>query len=69
MPPVVGKVRLEPVLVVITSVEAADKNAAGEAEKDRRELLDLKGLDANQSEAKVELIDKRLRESGSSSFT
>jgi (E)-4-hydroxy-3-methylbut-2-enyl-diphosphate synthase len=41
---------------------AADKNAAGEAEKDRRELLDLKGLDANQSEARVELIDKRLRE-------
>jgi hypothetical protein len=40
---------------------AADKNAAGEAEKDRRELLDLKGLDANQSEARVELIDKRLR--------
>jgi (E)-4-hydroxy-3-methylbut-2-enyl-diphosphate synthase len=40
---------------------AADKNAAGEAEKDRRELLDLKGLDANQSEARVELIDKRFR--------
>ncbi len=41
---------------------AADKNAAGEAEKDRRELLDLKGLDANQSEARVELIDKRFRD-------
>jgi (E)-4-hydroxy-3-methylbut-2-enyl-diphosphate synthase len=47
---------------------AADKNAAGEAEKDRRELLDLKGLDANQSEARVELIDKRLRERDGSSF-
>jgi (E)-4-hydroxy-3-methylbut-2-enyl-diphosphate synthase len=41
---------------------AADKNAAGEAEKDRRELLDLKGLDANHSEARVELIDKRFRD-------
>jgi (E)-4-hydroxy-3-methylbut-2-enyl-diphosphate synthase len=41
---------------------AADKNAAGEAEKDRRELLDLKGLDANHSEARVELIEKRLRD-------
>jgi (E)-4-hydroxy-3-methylbut-2-enyl-diphosphate synthase len=48
---------------------AADKNAAGEAEKDRRELLDLKGLDANQSEARVELIDKRLREGDGSSFS
>jgi (E)-4-hydroxy-3-methylbut-2-enyl-diphosphate synthase len=48
---------------------AADKNAAGEAEKDRRELLDLKGLDANQSEARVELIDKRLRERDGSSFS
>jgi (E)-4-hydroxy-3-methylbut-2-enyl-diphosphate synthase len=48
---------------------AADKDAAGEAEKDRRELLDLQGLDANHSEARVELIDKHLRERDGSSFS
>jgi (E)-4-hydroxy-3-methylbut-2-enyl-diphosphate synthase len=39
---------------------AADAGAADEAEKDRRELLDLQGSDANNSEAIVQLIDKRL---------
>src|SRR6202165_5012852 len=39
---------------------AADKGAAAEAEKDRRELLDAKGDDANHSEARVQLVDKRL---------
>jgi (E)-4-hydroxy-3-methylbut-2-enyl-diphosphate synthase len=38
---------------------AADANAAVEAEADRRALLDTKGADANHSEARVELIDKR----------
>jgi (E)-4-hydroxy-3-methylbut-2-enyl-diphosphate synthase len=40
---------------------AADANAADEAEADRRQLLDLQGLDANRSEARVELIERRLR--------
>jgi (E)-4-hydroxy-3-methylbut-2-enyl-diphosphate synthase len=39
---------------------AADAGAAAEAEADRQALLDAKGADANQSEARVELIDKRL---------
>lgn len=39
---------------------AADKGAAKEAEDDRRALLDDKGTDANNSESRVELIDKRL---------
>jgi (E)-4-hydroxy-3-methylbut-2-enyl-diphosphate synthase len=39
---------------------AADKGAAAEAEKDRRALLDDKGDDANNSEARVELIEKRM---------
>jgi (E)-4-hydroxy-3-methylbut-2-enyl-diphosphate synthase len=39
---------------------AADLGAADEAEKDRRELLNLQGADANNSEARVQLIDKRL---------
>jgi (E)-4-hydroxy-3-methylbut-2-enyl-diphosphate synthase len=39
---------------------AADAGAEAEAEADRRALLDLKGSDANNSEARVELIDKRL---------
>ena len=38
---------------------AADENAAEEAEKDRRDLLEAKGADANQSEVKVDLIDKK----------
>ncbi len=39
---------------------AADEGAAGEAEADRLALLDIKGSDANQSEARVELINRRL---------
>jgi (E)-4-hydroxy-3-methylbut-2-enyl-diphosphate synthase len=38
---------------------AADLSAAAEAEADRRALLDAKGADANQSEARVELIERR----------
>jgi (E)-4-hydroxy-3-methylbut-2-enyl-diphosphate synthase len=45
---------------VAARLAAADKGAEAEAEADRAELLDAKGLDANSSEAKVELIDKRL---------
>jgi (E)-4-hydroxy-3-methylbut-2-enyl-diphosphate synthase len=41
---------------------AADHNAEAEAEADRRALLEQKGADANQSEAKVDLIRKRLHE-------
>jgi (E)-4-hydroxy-3-methylbut-2-enyl-diphosphate synthase len=41
---------------------AADRGAAAEAEADRRALLDSKGSDANNSEARVELITKRLGE-------
>jgi (E)-4-hydroxy-3-methylbut-2-enyl-diphosphate synthase len=39
---------------------AADRGAAAEAEADRLALLDEKGADANASEAKVELIRKRV---------
>jgi (E)-4-hydroxy-3-methylbut-2-enyl-diphosphate synthase len=39
---------------------AADKSAAGEAEADRRALLDARGPDVNSSEARVELISRRL---------
>jgi (E)-4-hydroxy-3-methylbut-2-enyl-diphosphate synthase len=39
---------------------AADLGAADEAEKDRRELLNLQGDDANNSETRVQLINKRL---------
>src|SRR4051812_22877884 len=39
---------------------AADSGAAAEAEADRLALLDDRGLDANASEAKVELIRKRV---------
>jgi (E)-4-hydroxy-3-methylbut-2-enyl-diphosphate synthase len=41
---------------------AADEGAAAEAEADRRALLDLRGDDANRSEKRVELIEKRLKE-------
>ena len=41
---------------------AADKSAAAEAEADRRALLDDKGTDANNSEARVELIERRFKE-------
>jgi len=39
---------------------AADKSAAGEAEADRLALLDARGPDVNSSEARVELISRRL---------
>ena len=39
---------------------AADKGAAREAEADRLALLDARGSDANQSEARVQLISRRL---------
>ncbi|MDQ1358658.1 MAG: (E)-4-hydroxy-3-methylbut-2-enyl-diphosphate synthase [Acidimicrobiaceae bacterium] len=39
---------------------AADHGAAAEAEADRAALLDLRGDDANNSETRIELIDKRL---------
>jgi hypothetical protein len=39
---------------------AADKSAAGEAEADRLALLDSRGSDVNSSEARVELISRRL---------
>jgi (E)-4-hydroxy-3-methylbut-2-enyl-diphosphate synthase len=39
---------------------AADSSAEAEAEADRQALLDQRGADANQSEAKVDLIRKRL---------
>jgi (E)-4-hydroxy-3-methylbut-2-enyl-diphosphate synthase len=39
---------------------AADKGAAREAEADRMELLDAKGPDVNRSEARVQLISRRI---------
>ncbi len=39
---------------------AADRGAAAAAEADRAALLDLRGDDANSSETRIELIDKRL---------
>jgi (E)-4-hydroxy-3-methylbut-2-enyl-diphosphate synthase len=41
---------------------AADKGAAAEAELDRQALLESQGEDANQSEARVELISKRVQD-------
>ncbi len=43
---------------VAARLAAADAGAADEAEKDRRDLLNIQGEDANASEAKVELIEK-----------
>jgi len=43
---------------------AADAGAAEEAEQDRQALLGSQGDDVNRSEARVELIDKRLGGSG-----
>lgn len=45
---------------VAARLAAADSGAAAEAEADRAALLDLRGDDANHSETRVELIDKRL---------
>jgi (E)-4-hydroxy-3-methylbut-2-enyl-diphosphate synthase len=39
---------------------AADSGAQAEAEADRAALLDLRGDDANNSETRIDLIDKRL---------
>ena len=47
---------------VAARLAAADSGAAAEAEADRLALLDAKGADANRSEARVELIDRRLRD-------
>src|SRR5580658_6738457 len=47
---------------VAARLAAADSGAAAEAEADRRALLDARGEDANHSEARVELIDRRLRD-------
>jgi (E)-4-hydroxy-3-methylbut-2-enyl-diphosphate synthase len=41
---------------------AADQGAAAEAEKDRRDLLDVQGDDPNRTDAIVELIEKRMDE-------
>src|ERR1700721_492426 len=41
---------------------AAASSAEAEAEADRAALLDIQGADANHSEARVDLIEKRLRE-------
>ena len=45
---------------VAARLAAADKGAEAEAEADRALLLETKGADANASEVKVALIDKRL---------
>ena len=47
---------------VAARLAAADSGAAAEAEADRLALLDSRGADANHSEARVELIDRRLRD-------
>ena len=47
---------------VAARLAAADSGAAAAAEADRLALLDSKGADANRSEARVELIDRRLRD-------
>jgi (E)-4-hydroxy-3-methylbut-2-enyl-diphosphate synthase len=47
---------------VAARLAAADSSAAAEAEADRLALLDARGSDANKSEARVELIDRRLRD-------
>jgi (E)-4-hydroxy-3-methylbut-2-enyl-diphosphate synthase len=49
---------------VAARLAAADSSAAAEADADRAALLDAKGADANHSEERVELIDRRLREAG-----
>jgi (E)-4-hydroxy-3-methylbut-2-enyl-diphosphate synthase len=44
---------------VTARLAAADRDAAAEAAKDRQELLAVQGADANDSQAKVDLIEKR----------
>jgi (E)-4-hydroxy-3-methylbut-2-enyl-diphosphate synthase len=41
---------------------AADSSAASEAEADRAELLDVKGVDANRAQEKIERIRRRVEE-------
>ncbi|MGI8493541.1 MAG: flavodoxin-dependent (E)-4-hydroxy-3-methylbut-2-enyl-diphosphate synthase [Acidimicrobiales bacterium] len=48
---------------VAARLAAADRGAEAEAEKERAELLEAKGDDVNHTESRVQLIDKRLRES------
>jgi (E)-4-hydroxy-3-methylbut-2-enyl-diphosphate synthase len=45
---------------VAARLAAADAGAADEAEKDRQALLDAKGADPNRTDARVELIEKRV---------
>jgi (E)-4-hydroxy-3-methylbut-2-enyl-diphosphate synthase len=47
---------------VTARLAAADRDAAAEAAKDRQELLSVQGADANDSETKVELIEKRFQQ-------
>ena len=44
---------------VTARLAAADHDAAAEAAKDRQELLAVQGADANDSETKIDLIEKR----------
>ena len=44
---------------VTARLAAADHDAAAEAAKDRQELLSVQGADANDSETKIDLIEKR----------
>jgi (E)-4-hydroxy-3-methylbut-2-enyl-diphosphate synthase len=44
---------------VTARLAAADRDAAAEAAKDRQELLAVQGADANDSQAKVDLIERR----------
>ena len=44
---------------VTARLAAADRDAAAEAAKDRQELLSVQGADANDSETKIDLIEKR----------
>jgi (E)-4-hydroxy-3-methylbut-2-enyl-diphosphate synthase len=44
---------------VTARLAAADRDAAAEAAKDRQELLAVQGADANDTDAKVDLIEKR----------
>ena len=46
---------------VTARLAAADRGAEAEAAKDRQELLAVQGADANNTEAKVDLIEKRFQ--------
>ncbi len=50
---------------VTARLAAADGDAAAEAAKDRQELLSVQGADANDSETKVELIERRFHQDSS----